>query len=154
MTRTPHGIRPATREDIPQVWELVKELAEYERLGHTVTGSAADLERYAFDEKILEVFVAEKTGQVVGYSISFASFSTFRAQPGIWLEDLYVTPSQRGNGYGKALIQNLMRTCETRGYGRLEWSVLDWNESAIRFYEAMGGTILPDWRICRVSFSI
>lgn len=154
MNRSPLGIRPAIRDDLPRVWELVNELADYEHLSHTVSGSAADLERYAFDEKVIDVFVAEKSGQVVGYSISFASFSTFRAQAGIWLEDLYVTPSERGNGYGKALIQNLMRTCETRGFGRLEWSVLDWNESAIRFYEAMGATVLPDWRICRVSFTV
>jgi len=145
-------IRPATRADIRRVWDLVLELAEYERLSHAVTGSVVDLERHAFDERVVDVHVAEESGQVVGYSISFTSYSTFRAQPGIWLEDLYVSPEFRGKGYGKALLQNLMAVARAREAGRLEWSVLDWNESAIRFYEAMGATVLPDWKICRVSF--
>lgn len=140
----------ANREDIACVWALVLELAEYERLSHTVIGTAELLERHTFDDNLIEVFVAESDGEIVGYSISFRSFSTFRAQPGIWLEDLYVTPEERGKGHGKALLQNLIDLCRTRGYGRLEWSVLDWNEPSIRFYEAMGAQILDDWKICRM----
>jgi len=146
-------VRPATRADIPRVWELVVELADYERLLDAVTGDAALLERHAIDEERIEVFVAENPeGLVVGYTISFPSYSTFRTQPGLWLEDLYVTPSYRGHGYGKALLTNLIEFCREQGFGRLEWSVLDWNEPSILFYQAMGATVMPDWRICRVSY--
>jgi GNAT superfamily N-acetyltransferase len=145
-----NAVRAATRADVPRIWELVRELAEYERLSHTVVGDAHQLERHAFDERLVDMYVAEEEGLVVGYTISFRTFSTFRTQPGIWLEDLYVTPSCRGKGHGKALLLNLMRIRQEEGYGRLEWSVLDWNEPSIRFYEAMGATLLPDWKICRV----
>jgi len=143
-------IRLATREDMPRVWELVQELAEYERLSELVVGDAGGLVRYACDENLIEVFVLETDGLVVGYTISFVTFSTFRTQPGIWLEDLYVTPEQRGKGFGKALLQNLISLTRDRGYGRLEWSVLDWNEPSIKFYESMGAEILPDWQVCRM----
>jgi GNAT superfamily N-acetyltransferase len=144
------GVRPAVREDVPRIWGLVQELAEYERLSHTVSGSAEALERYAFEERLIEVFVCETEGEIVGYSITFATFSTFLTRPGIWLEDLYVTPRVRGRGFGRALLRNVLVRGAERGCERVEWSVLDWNEPAIRFYEAMGATILPDWKICRV----
>lgn len=133
------------------MWELVQELAEYERLSDIVTGDAAALERYAFDEGLTDVFVAEENGVIVGYSLSFTTFSTFKCRPGVWLEDLYVIPTSRGRGYGKALLLNLLELSREQGHGRVEWSVLDWNEPSIRFYEAMGATMLPDWKICRVS---
>ncbi|AIE84686.1 GNAT family N-acetyltransferase [Fimbriimonas ginsengisoli] len=144
-----NAIRPATRADIGRVWELVLELAEYERLTHTVVGDASALERNAFDDRLIEIFVIEEPGEIVGYTISYRTFSTFRTQPGTWLEDLYVTPECRGKGYGKALLQNLIDRSRERGDGRLEWSVLDWNEPAILFYGSMSATVLPDWRVCR-----
>lgn len=132
-----------------RVWELVGELAEYERLSDTVTGSAEDLGKHAFDERAIDVFVLETEGQIVGYTISFSTFSTFRCRPGIWLEDVYVTPAFRGRGFGRALVENIIALNEAHGGVRTEWSVLDWNEPAIKFYEQMGSTILPDWRIVR-----
>ncbi len=142
-------IRPANREDVPRIWELVNELADYEHL--PTSGDADSLARHAFDENIVTTFVAEEAGRIIGYSISFPTYSTFRCLPGMWLEDIYVTPGCRGKGYGKALLMNLVEVCRNRGCARLEWSVLDWNEPSIRFYEAMGADVLPDWRICRVS---
>jgi GNAT superfamily N-acetyltransferase len=145
-------VRLARREDVPFVWEMILELAEYERLSHKVTGNALDVERFAFDEGLVEIYVVEEAARLVGFTLTYKTFSTFLTQPGIWLEDLYVKPDCRGKGYGKALLRNLMDQCKANGCGRLEWSVLDWNEPSIRFYEAMGATILPDWKICRVTF--
>jgi GNAT superfamily N-acetyltransferase len=144
-------IREATLADLPRVWSLIGELAEFERLSHAVTGSLECLSLGL--GKHYYCFVCQPSGgEIVGYCLGFNTYSTFRAQPGLWLEDLYVTPDQRGRGYGKAMLSYLMEWCRREGLGRLEWSVLDWNESAIGFYESMGATVLSDWRICRVSF--
>lgn len=145
-------IRAAERKDVPRVWALIQELADYERLAHAVTGNASDLERHIFDERLCLVFVLEKDEEVIGYTLSFPIYSTFRTAPGLWLEDLYVTPSERGKGFGKALLLHLLRYCRENGLARLDWSVLDWNEPSIEFYKAMGADVMPDWRICRVSF--
>jgi len=145
-------IRQAERADVPRIWALIQELADYERLSHAVTGNVELLERHIFDDGHCLVFVFELDGEVVGYSLSFPLYSTFRTQPGLWLEDLYVTPSLRGKGYGKALLEHLMEYCREKGLGRLDWSVLSWNEPSIGFYQAMGAEVMPDWRICRVSF--
>jgi len=145
-------IRPAERTDIPRIWALIQELADYERLTHAVTGNAVLLERHIFDETRCLVFVIEADGEVVGYLLSFPIYSTFRTLPALWLEDLYVTPAMRGKGYGKALLMHLFQYCRDNGLGRLDWSVLDWNEPSIKFYQAMGADVMPDWRICRVSF--
>jgi GNAT superfamily N-acetyltransferase len=143
-------IREANPADLARVWELIQELAEFERLSAAVTGSLEQLEGGL--GKYFYCLVCEVEEQIVGYSLGFKTYSTFRTQPGLWLEDLYVTPEQRGRGYGRAMLQFLMDWCKREGLGRLEWSVLDWNEGAIGFYENMGATLLPDWRICRVSF--
>ena len=95
--------------------------------------------------------VAEVQGEVVAFALFFTNFSTFLAQPGLYLEDLFVRPEHRGKGIGEALLKHLARLAVNRGCGRFEWSVLDWNEGAIRFYEKMGATVMPDWRICRVT---
>jgi len=95
--------------------------------------------------------VAEVAGEVVAFALYFTNFSTFLAQPGLYLEDLYVQPAQRGKGLGEALLTRLGKLAAERGYGRFEWSVLDWNENAIRFYQRMGASVLPDWRICRIT---
>jgi GNAT superfamily N-acetyltransferase len=136
--------------DMPRVWELVLELAEFERLSHLVTGSAEALA--AGLDRHFRCNVCEVDGRIVGYTLCFPTFSTFRAQPGLWLEDLYITPEQRAAGHGKAMLEALIEDCRREGYGRLEWSVLDWNVDAIGFYERMGATLLPDWRTCRITF--
>ena len=145
-------IRSAVRADVSRIWELINELAEYERLTHAVTGNANSLEAHIFDDKFCSVNVLEVDGAILGYTLCVPIYSTFRTQPGLWLEDLYVTPTARKKGYGKALLANLIDFCKTNNLGRLEWSVLDWNESAIGFYRAMGADVMPDWRICRISF--
>ena len=95
--------------------------------------------------------MAESGGEVVAFALFFTNFSTFLAQPGLYLEDLYVKPEHRGRGIGKALLIRLAGLAVERNYGRFEWSVLDWNENAIRLYEGMGATVMPEWRICRVT---
>ncbi len=135
-----------------RVWALIGELAVYERLTHLVSGDAASLERHVFDERLCTVFVMEVESEILGYSLSFPTYSTFRTLPGVWLEDLYVTRAERGKGYGKALLNNLIEHCRANNLGRLEWTVLDWNESAIKFYASMGATMMPNWRLCRINF--
>jgi GNAT superfamily N-acetyltransferase len=144
-------IREATLDDIPAVYGLVLELADYERLRHQVTGTAEDLGRHVFETGACRLLVTEVEGEVVGYALYFFNFSTFRMQPGLYLEDLYVTPTRRGQGLGKAMIERLIEIAKERGCGRVEWSVLDWNQPAIDFYQRMGAEVMPDWRICRIS---
>ena len=98
-----------------------------------------------------ESVVAEREGAVIGFALFFTNFSTFLGKPGLYLEDLYVQPAHRGSGVGRALLTHLAALANERGYGRFEWSVLDWNVDAIRFYEKMGATLMPEWRICRVT---
>lgn len=145
-------IRSATPQDVPSIFSLIKALAEYEKLSHLVTGNESELESHLFGDKpVIEAIVAETQTQIVGFALFFYNYSTFLTKPGIYLEDLFVLPEYRGEGIGKALLIELARLALDRGCGRLEWSVLDWNESAIGFYERMGATVLPDWRICRVT---
>ncbi|MDR3689654.1 MAG: GNAT family N-acetyltransferase [Fimbriimonas sp.] len=145
-------IRPAERKDVLRIWSLIGELADYERLAEFVTGNAEALERHIFDDRYCTVFVCEVEGEVVGYTLSFPIYSTFRTLPCVWLEDIYVTPSFRGRGFGKALLTNLIEYCRAHGFGRLDWSVLSWNEPSIQFYQSMGAEVMPDWRICRIAF--
>ncbi len=142
-------IRPALREDLPRIWELILELADYEKLLHKVDGSLEQLERDF--EKAFQSTVAVEGDEIIGYTLWFTNYSTFRTKPGIYLEDLYVSPSHRGKGIGKALLHDLFERAEAKNYGRVEWSVLDWNQNAIDFYRAQGAEILEDWRICRVT---
>jgi GNAT superfamily N-acetyltransferase len=141
-------IRPATANDLPDVWELILELAEFERLRHAVTGSL-DLLQMHF-ETAYQLEVVEDGGRIIGYALWFTNFSTFLTRPGLYLEDIFVKPDYRGRGIGKALLNHLIQTAKERGYGRVEWSVLDWNQSAIDFYTAQGAEILSDWRTCRI----
>ena len=145
-------LRPATRLDVPVLFGLIKALAEYEKLSDAVTGSAADLERDLFgDRPFAEAILAESEGRVMGWALFFHNYSTFLTQPGIYLEDLFVLPEFRGRGIGKSLIAYLAQLTVERGCGRLEWSVLDWNELAIGFYKGIGADVMPDWRICRLA---
>ncbi|MEM8640774.1 MAG: GNAT family N-acetyltransferase [Cyanobacteria bacterium P01_G01_bin.54] len=146
------SLRPATPADVPMIFSLIQALAEYEKLAHQVTGTAEQLHQHLFGEtRYVEVILAEWEGTVVGFALFFSNYSTFLTRPGIYLEDLFVLPDYRRRGIGKALLKHLGQLAIARQAGRLEWSVLDWNESAIAFYERTGATVLPDWRICRVT---
>jgi GNAT superfamily N-acetyltransferase len=146
-------IRPAAPGDEPALLSLIRALARFERLEDTVTGSAEMLARDLFgDRPACEALLAEDGGVAVGYALYFTTYSTFLTKPGIWLEDLFVLESHRRRGIGLALLTEVRRIAEARGCGRFEWSVLDWNEKAIALYERFGATVMPDWRICRVTF--
>ena len=146
------SIRPATPADVPALVGLIRELADFEQLSHLVQTSAERLHEHLFGARpVVEAVVAEREGHVVGFALFFTNYSTFLSLPGLYLEDLYVQPAQRGSGLGQALLRHLAQIAAQRGYGRFEWSVLDWNVNAIRFYERMGATVMPDWRICRVT---
>jgi len=153
---TPSRLRPAAPTDLQAIVALIRELAAYEKLEHLVVVTPESLHPHLFGPKpAAEAMVAEVVvdGQprVVGFALFFTNFSTFLGQPGLYLEDLYVQPAYRGLGLGQMLLEELGAMAIERGCGRFEWSVLDWNESAIRFYERMGATVLPDWRICRLA---
>ncbi len=142
----------ATAADVPALFQLVQALAEYEKLAHEVTGTAADLERFLFgDHAYGEAIVARWEGTPVGFALFFHNFSTFLMRPGLYLEDLFVLPEYRGQGIGKALLTRLAQIAVERGCGRLEWQVLDWNQPAIGFYQRMGADIKSEWQLCRVS---
>lgn len=145
-------IRSAQVEDVSTIFGLIQALAEYEKLSHAVTGHEAALKEHLFgDRPCIEAVLADSEGKSVGFALFFTNYSTFLTKPGIYLEDLFVLPEYRGMGIGKALLSHLAGLALERDCGRLEWSVLDWNEPAIGFYQRMGATILPDWRICRVT---
>jgi GNAT superfamily N-acetyltransferase len=148
-----YQLRAARPDDVPAIVGLIGELAEFEHLSHLMRVDAESLAPHLFGDKpVVEAFVAEDAdARVVAFALFFVNFSTFLGKPGLYLEDLYVQPAHRGGGLGKALLTRLARLAAERGYGRFEWSVLDWNVNAIQFYERMGATVMPDWRICRIT---
>jgi len=149
---SPHTLRAAEPRDVGAIVALIRELAEFEHLTHLLQVTPQSLQPHLFGPKpVVEAMVGEVAGEVVAFALYFTNFSTFLAKPGLYLEDLYVKPEHRGRGLGRALLEHLGALAVARGYGRFEWSVLDWNEHAIRFYRAMGATVMPDWRICRVT---
>ncbi len=145
-------LRPAEPRDVGAIVGLIRELAEFEQLTHLLQVTPESLHPHLFGARpVVEAQVAEAGGEVVAFALYFTNFSTFLARPGLYLEDLYVRPALRGRGIGEALLARLGAIAVERGYGRFEWSVLDWNANAIRFYEKMGATVMPDWRICRIT---
>ncbi|MDB5313351.1 MAG: N-acetyltransferase [Gemmataceae bacterium] len=139
-------IRSATPTDVPTIAGLIRGLAEYERLTHVVALDEARLRDHLFGPRpYAEVLLAEKAGAVIGFALFFHNYSTFLGQPGIYLEDLFVEPAERGRGHGKALLRALAELAVDRGCGRLEWAVLDWNEPSIRFYQSIGAKPLDEW---------
>jgi GNAT superfamily N-acetyltransferase len=145
-------LRAAEPRDVNAIVGLIRELAEFEKLSHLLQVTPETLHPHLFGERpVVEAQVAQLDGEVVGFALFFTNFSTFLSKPGLYLEDLYVRPALRGRGIGEALLSRLAAIAVERGYGRFEWSVLDWNSNAIRFYEKMGATVLPDWRICRIT---
>ena len=148
----PFLLRAAETRDAAAIVGLIRELAEFEKLTHLVKVTPEMLSPHLFGPRpVVESVVAESEGRVVAFALFFTNFSTFLAKPGLYLEDLFVEPAERGRGIGQGLLERLARLAATRGYGRFEWSVLDWNADAIRFYERMGATVMPDWRICRIA---
>lgn len=145
-------IREATPLDVSGMLGLMRELAEYEKLTHLFEATEEALGEALFGQRpAAEALVAEREGKIVGYALYFQNFSTFLGRRGLYLEDLYVQPALRGSGLGTALLRRVAALAVARNCGRFEWSVLDWNQSAIDFYTKMGATVMPDWRIVRVT---
>ena len=146
------SIRRARPGDEQGIFALIQALADYEQLRHAVTGSPERLALHLFGARpAAEALVVEADDRLVAFALFFGSYSTFLTQPGLYLEDIFVLPDQRRRGIGRALLKEVARIATERQCGRLEWSVLDWNASAIAFYERVGARVLPDWRICRVT---
>jgi GNAT superfamily N-acetyltransferase len=142
-------IRPARPADGPRILELIRSLAEFEKLPAPDQAAGDRLLADAFERRLVEFWVAELGGAVVAYAACFTSYSTFRARPTLFLEDLFVHPSGRRRGVATAMLARLRQEAERRGCGRFEWMVLDWNEPALRFYEGLGGERLDTWRLHR-----
>jgi GNAT superfamily N-acetyltransferase len=148
------SIRPATEADTGLILGFVRALAEYEKLSHEVEATEERIRATLFPASgrpAAECALAFVDTEPVGFALFFTTYSTFLAKPGIWLEDLFVKPERRGQGYGKALVLHLAKLANARRYGRLEWSVLDWNKPAIDFYEALGAKRMTQWQICRLT---
>jgi GNAT superfamily N-acetyltransferase len=145
-------IRPARASDVPEIHRLIRDLAEYEGSLDEVETTEEDLRSSLFGARpAVFAHVAEHAGTVAGFALWFLSYSTWRGRPGIYLEDLYVRPQMRGHGYGAGLIAALAGICADRGYGRLEWAVLDWNAPAIGFYQSLGAVAMDEWQVYRLT---
>ena len=145
------AIRPATPADLPLIAELIRALAEYEKLAHEVRFDETTLAAKLFGPRpFAEVIIGEVDGTAQGFALFFHNFSTFEGRPGVYLEDLFVRPAARGSGLGKALLAELARIAVERDCARLEWSVLDWNDPAIGFYKALGAKPMDEWTVFRV----
>lgn len=158
MTATPARfvLRPARREDVPCLLELIYGLAEYEHLTHLYQNTPERLEENLFGAQpaahaIIAWATIDRAEIAAGFALYFYNFSTFLGLKGLYLEDLFVRPEHRGRGCGRALLVTLARIARSEGCGRFEWSVLDWNTPAQRFYQSLGATVLPDWRIVRTT---
>ena len=144
-------LRFAEKKDTALILECIRGLAEYEHLLDKVEASEANLKRYIFKEKKIEVIIAEYDGAPAGFALFFHNFSTFLGRPGIYIEDLFVKPAYRGKGLGKLLLGFLARLAMERGCGRLEWACLDWNEPSIQFYKSQGAQPLDEWTTYRIT---
>src|ERR1700693_798961 len=144
-------IRRARPGEAGLVLSLVRELAGYETLLHEVAATEADIDAALFDANPrLFCDIAEWNGEVAGFAVWFINFSTFSGRSGIYLEDLFVRPAQRGKGIGKALLVHLAKACVANGWSRLQWSVLDWNAPSIEFYKSLGAVLMDEWTVCRI----
>ncbi|MDR0815007.1 MAG: GNAT family N-acetyltransferase [Bacteroidales bacterium] len=142
-------IRKATEKDVPVLLSLINELADYEKL--TVVANERSLYEWIFEKEKAEVLIGEYNGLAVGYAVYFHNFSTFLGRAGIYLEDVYVKPDFRGNGFGKAFLKKVAGIAVERGCGRMEWTCLDWNLTSIDFYHAMGAEQLNEWLLFRIT---
>ena len=147
-----YTLRAATPADVPAILQCIRGLAEYERLAHQCVATEARLHQTLFGAApAAEVVLASRGDETAGFALWFRSYSTFLAQPGIYLEDLFVLPAHRGRGLGRRLLAHLAWTAAERGYGRVEWAVLDWNADAIRFYRSLGAVPMDDWTTFRLT---
>ena len=145
-------IRRATPLDVTIILTFIHELATYEKLADQVVATEDDLHVALFGERpVIEAVIATKDDEPVGYALFFPTFSTFLGKPGMYLEDIYVRPAARGLGIGRKLLEHLARITVQRGWGRLEWSVLDWNEPSIAFYKKLGATPMDEWTVFRLT---
>jgi GNAT superfamily N-acetyltransferase len=150
--RSRFAISAATADDVPTILALIRALAEYERMLDDVVATEGSLHEALFGPRpAAECLIAREGSEPVGFALYFHNFSTFLGRRGIYLEDLFVVPEARGHGHGKALLKRLAELAVERGCGRLEWSVLDWNEPSIRFYESLGARRMSEWLIYRLS---
>lgn len=145
-------LRPATVADVPQILRFIAALADYEKLAHEMVATEEKLQATLFGASpAAKVIIAEWQGTAAGFALYFHNYSTFLAKPGIYLEDLFVYPEYRGKGIGKALLVALANQCVANDFGRLEWSVLDWNTPAIDFYKSLGAKLMDEWTVNRVT---
>lgn len=145
-------ISTAAPAHVAIIFDLVKQLAAYEKLEDMVIGNEAMLHQALFGERpACECIIAWESEHPVGFALYFTTFSTFLAKPGLYLEDLFVIPAARAHGYGKALLRHLAALAQTRGCGRFEWRVLDWNEPSIKFYESLGASVMKEWLLVRMT---
>lgn len=145
-------IRPATIADVPLILKFIRDIAAYEKLSHEVETTEQQLRDTLFGERAYaEVILAFDEEIPAGFALFFHNYSTFRARPGIYLEDLFVEPHLRGKGFGKALLNEVVRMAKERNCGRVEWSVLDWNTPAIDFYNSMGAKAMDEWTVFRIT---
>jgi GNAT superfamily N-acetyltransferase len=145
-------IRAATPADVPAIYQLIRDLADYEHALPEVTATEDDLRESLFGpQPAAYAHVAEHDGQPAGFALWFLNYSTWTGRPGIYLEDLYVRPELRGHGYGRLLLAELAALCVERGYGRFEWAVLDWNAPAIGFYDRLGAAAMDEWTVRRLT---
>ena len=145
-------IVPARPDDVPVILDLIRGLGEYERLSHEIVATEDGLRKCLFgDRPAAEVVLAYVDTTVVGFALFFHNFSTFLGRPGLYLEDLFVKPEWRGRAIGQQLLAHLARLAVELGCGRMEWTVLDWNEPALRFYERMGARVMKEWKLCRLT---
>ena len=145
-------IRLAIPSDVDTIADLIRQLAAYEKLSHEVTGDVNHLWAHLFgQDPCAQVVIAGWEGQTAGFTLYFYNYSTFLMKPGLYLEGLFVLPGYRRRGITTALLKHLAQTALGQGCGRFEWSVLDWNEPAIAFYQGIGAKLMQDWRICRVT---
>lgn len=145
-------IVPATPSDVATILDLIRQLSVYEKLEHMVTGNEAMLHDALFGKPpSCECVIARANNAPIGFALFFTTFSTFLCKPGLYLEDLFVVPTARGHGYGKALLKHLAVLAVARGCGRFEWRVLDWNTPSIEFYKSLGATVMPEWHLVRMT---
>jgi GNAT superfamily N-acetyltransferase len=152
MTSDSFTIRPATVADVPIILELIRALATYERAPDEVTATEEGLKEVLFGKKpAAEVLLAFEEERAIGFAVFFHNFSTWLGRPGLYLEDLFVRPEDRGKGYGRALLIDLAKIARERGCGRMEWAVLDWNEPAIKFYQTLAAKPMHEWTVFRLT---
>lgn len=151
MAETKLHFRFANKADTPLILQFIKELADYEQLLHEVVATEEILEHWLFEKEKAEVILGEVNGEAVGFALFFHNFSTFLGRAGIYLEDLYVKPHCRGQGYGKKFLQQLASIAVERGCGRLEWWCLDWNKPSIDFYRSLGAAAMDEWTVYRIT---